>query len=125
MWGDQPMPLVVAVDPGPAVGTRVATVRSEATGPAMRASWMHSATDSVVISLLRVGLTGRIALGPDAGGRAGAATSGAITSSLEEASAKRADAASDVRAKAVGSPPAAASAGSVRVTMRPIPCPTR
>ena len=66
-------------------------MRSGATGTAMRAAWMRSAKDSVVITLQRVGLTGTIALGPDAGGRAGTANSGAIAASAG-AGRRRADA---------------------------------
>jgi len=88
MWGDQPLPLVIVVDSGSAVGSRSATVRSEATGAPMRAAWKHSGGDSVRITLERVGVAGTIALGPDVGGRAGTASSGAI--GVEDGGASRA-----------------------------------
>ena len=124
MWGDQPLPLIVVVDSGPVVGTRSATVRSGATGSATRVAWMRNGKDSVVIALQRVGLTGSIALGPDAGGRAGTATSGAIAASSELAATRRADA-EDARAKAAKPAAAPPSAAPLPVTLRPIACPTR
>jgi len=136
MWGDQPLPLVVVVDSGPALGARSATVRSGPTGPATRAVWTRSAADSVVITLQRVGLTGRIALGPDAGGRAGTASSGAIDASRELANAEPASA-GDARAKSLKRerapaapaspvvPGMATSAARLPVTLRPVACPTR
>jgi hypothetical protein len=144
MWGDQPLPLVVVVDSGTAVGTRGARVRSGATGTEMRAAWTRSGKDSVVITLQRIGLTGTVALGPDAGGRAGTATSGAIAVSNELAVRERADAAG-ARAKSArrAAPPPSAAAGAapnaapsaapgaapsavpVPVTLRPVACPTR
>jgi hypothetical protein len=124
MWGDQPLPLIVVVDSGPAVGTRSATVRSGATGTATRAVWLRSGRDSVVIALQRVGLTGSIVLGPDAGGRAGTAKSGAIAASSELAATRRADA-EDARAKAAKPTAAPPSAAPLPVTLRPIACPTR
>jgi hypothetical protein len=101
MWGDQPLPLVVAVDSGPAVGTRSATARSEASGAAMRVTWTRSARDSVVLTLQRVGPTGAIAFGPGGGERVGMAVAPSA-------------------AAAVG----ARVAPAVRVTLRPIPCPS-
>ncbi|HEX7981295.1 MAG TPA: zf-HC2 domain-containing protein [Gemmatimonadaceae bacterium] len=138
MWGDQPLPLVVVVDSGPAVGTRTATLRSAATGTEVRAAWVRSGKDSVAIMLQRVGMTGTIALGPDAGGRAGTASSGAIAAAAEVAmAAPRADAAAPARAKSAkpSAPPSAApspapsrlapGSAPLHVTLRPIPCPVR
>ena len=98
-------------------------MRSAATGTAMRAAWMRSRRDSVVITLQRVGLTGSIALGPGAGGRAGTANSGAIAASGEAPAGRRADA--DVRAKSMKPAVAAPSAAPLAVTLRPVACPTR
>jgi hypothetical protein len=137
-WGDQPLPLVVVVDSGPVVGTRAATLRSGATGAEVRGAWVRSGTDSVVITLQRVGMTGTIALGPDAGGRAGTASSTGIAAS-ELATAARGDAGTRARAKTVapGAPspaPSAAAGTSMRraptaaplaVTLRPVACPSR
>jgi hypothetical protein len=92
--------------------------------------------DSVIITLQRVGLTGRIALGPDAVGRAGTASSGAIDASSELANAQRADAA-DSRAKSLKRerapaptaspvvPGMATSPARIPVTLRPVACPKR
>ena len=134
MWGDQPLPLVVIVDSGPAVGTRNAALRSAATGTEVRATWMRSSRDSVAITLQRVGMTGTIALGPDAGGRAGQATSGEAASRV----ATREDADMRARAKSVAPSPAPAPRAEagisarrlpatpvVPVTLRPIACPVR
>jgi hypothetical protein len=138
MWGDQPLPLVVAVDSGPAVGTRNATLRSAATGTEMRAAWVRSGKDSVAIMLQRVGMTGTIALGPDAGGRAGTASSGAIAASELAMVVPGADVSARARsAKPVAPPSAAPSAApspapsraangaQLHVMLRSIPCPAR
>jgi hypothetical protein len=136
-WGDQPLPLVVVVDSGPAVGTRAATLRSGATGAEVRGAWVRSGKDSVVITLQRVGMTGAIALGPDAGGRAGTASSTGIAAS-ELATVARGDAGTRARAKTVApsapSPAPSAAAGTsmrrsptaapLAVTLRPVACPS-
>jgi hypothetical protein len=133
MWGDQPLPLVVAVDSGPAVGTRYATLTSGPTGAVVRAAWVRSAKDSVVITLQRVGMTGTIALGPDAGGRAGTASSGGIAAS-GLAAAARTDERARAKSAAPSTEPNPAPATSMRrlpnaaplhVTLRPIACPAR
>jgi len=134
MWGDQPLPLIVVVDSGPAVGTRSATLRSAATGTEVRAAWVRSGKDSVVITLQRVGLAGTIALGPEAGGRAGMATSGGIvastTASARADGAARARAKSEAPARAPSIVPGT-SAGRVPntaplpVTLHPVACPAR
>jgi len=134
MWGDQPLPLVVVVDSGPAVGTRNAALRSAATGTEVRATWVRSGKDSVAITLQRAGMTGMIALGPDVGGRSGQATGGVIVSRM----ATREDADTRARAKSVAPSPAPApradmgtsmrrlpAAPAVPVTLRPIACPIR
>jgi hypothetical protein len=142
-WGDQPLPLVVMVDSGPAAGTRSAIVRSAATDTEVRATWTRSDKDSVVITLERVGMRGTIALGPSVGGRAGTATSGGIAAS-PMASTERRDADTRARAKSVAPSPApsaepnAATGGAVGtsarrtpdtatlpVTLRPVACPVR
>jgi len=137
-WGDQPLPLVVVVDSGPAVGTRAATLRSGATGAEVRGAWVRSGKDSVVITLQRVGMTGTIALGPEAGGRAGTASSTGIAAS-ELATVARGDAGARARAKTVApsapSPAPSAAAGTsmrrapsaapLAVTLRPVACPSR
>ena len=133
MWGDQPLPLTVVVDSGPAVGTRSATLRSPAAGTEVRAAWVRTARDSVMIKLERVGMTGTVALGPSVGGRAGTASSGGI-SAAAVATAQRREADVRARAKSVSpsAPPAAAPATSERriptpaplpVTLRPVLCP--
>jgi hypothetical protein len=131
MWGDQPLPLVVVVDSGPAVGTRNATLKSAATGTEVRAAWKRSGKDSVVITLERVGLAGTIVFGPEAGGRAGTASSGGIASSAMASarvgSAARARAKSEAPAPAPSVVPGT-SAGRVPntaplpVTLRPVAC---
>jgi hypothetical protein len=129
--GDQPLPLVVVVDSGPPVGTRTATVSSGTSGTAQRGTWTRIAKDSVTLTVQLGGLTGVIALGPGAGGRAGTATTGVIQ---ERAASERADAASDVRARSArpgAAPPSAPAAGSasrvapLRVTLRPVACSAR
>ena len=131
MWGDQPLPLVVVVDSGPPVGTRDATVRSGASGRARQAIWSRSANDSVMLIMKLGDLTGTVALGPGAGGRAGTATAGVIQ---ERAASERADAAADVRARSArpsAAPPSAPVAGSasratsLQVTLRPVACGAR
>lgn len=133
-WGDQPLPLVVVVDSGPAVGTRSATLRSVATGTEVRAAWARSGKDSVVITLQRVGLAGTIALGPEAGGRAGMATSGGIVASTRAATradgAARARAKSEAPARAPSIVPGTSERGvsnsaPLPVTLRPVACPAR
>ena len=136
-WGDQPLPLTVVVDSGPAVGTRSATLRSAAAGTEVRAAWVRTARDSVVITLERVGMSGTIALGPSAGGRAGTASSGGIASTAVAAAARR-EADTRARAKSTApnaapspAPAAAPSAPERRVpntaplpvTLRPVSCP--
>ena len=80
-WGDQRLPVILVVDSGPPVGRRDATVLTASGGATqMRATWTRSANDSVSIALRRIGMTGAIALGPDAGVRTGVATSGAAPS---------------------------------------------
>jgi len=134
VWGDQPLPLVVMVDSGPAVGTRSATVRSVAAGTEARATWVRSGKDSVGITLHRVGMVGTVALGPDAGGRAGTASSGQVATNLE--ATVRADAPTRARAKSVAPSPApnaeparserrVPNAAPLQVTLRPIACPPR
>jgi hypothetical protein len=137
MWGDQPLPLVVVVDSGPAVGTRNAALRSGAAGTEVRAAWERSGKDSVTITLQRVGMTGTIALGPEVGGRAGTAASGEITA-MAALSGAREDADTRARAKSLKPPPApnaepAVAPGMAKksatallhVTLRPITCPPR
>jgi hypothetical protein len=132
IWGDQPLPLVVVVDSGPAVGTRSATLRSGATGTEVRAAWTRTGKDSVVITLERVGLAGTIALGPEAGGRAGMASSGGIAASAMAST--RGGGAARARAKSEAPPPAPAvvpgisergvsNSASLPVTLRPVACP--
>lgn len=132
MWGDQPLPLVVVVDSGPAVGTRNATLRSAATGTEVRAAWKRSGGDSVVITLERVGLAGTIALGPEAGGRAGLASSGGIASSAMASA--RVGSAARARAKSEAPPSATTvvpgtsaervpKTAPLAVTLRPVACP--
>jgi len=128
--GGEALPLVVVVDSGPPVGTRNATVRPATAGTgAQRASWTRSADDSVHLTLQVGGATGVIALGPSAGGRVGTMTTGMLE---ERMAGERADAAGDTRLRAARpaapSAPAASSARRavpLRVTLRPVACPTR
>ena len=136
-WGEQPLPLTVVVDSGPVVGTRGATLRSAA-GTEVRAAWVRSGKDSVVITLQRVGMSGTVALGPDIGGRAGTASSGEIAATAMAAASARRDADTRARAKAAApsAPPSGVapvvpgtserripSAATVPVTLRPVACP--
>src|SRR5215207_8028128 len=64
-WGEQPFPLVIAVEPGPANGPRSASVLTTAGAPtSARATWSARAGDSVSIALRRIGYSGTILLGP-------------------------------------------------------------
>jgi hypothetical protein len=84
-WGDQRLPVILVVDSGPPVGRRDASVLTASGGAtSMRATWTRSSNDSVSIALRRIGMTGAIALGPDAGVRTGVATSGTANAVLEE-----------------------------------------
>ena len=137
-WADQPFPLVLAVDPGSADAPRNASVVTVAGEPTeLRASWRPRDGDSVSITLRRIGYSGSIVLGPDAGARSGVARSAAAPTVLQEEvvavapsaqSRARTDGARDEARKAAAAPqPAPATAGppvrQLRVTARPIPCP--
>ncbi|HKH94262.1 MAG TPA: zf-HC2 domain-containing protein [Gemmatimonadaceae bacterium] len=150
-WGEQPFPLVIAVEPGPANGPRSASVLTTAGAPtSARATWSARAGDSVSIALRRIGYSGTILLGPGGGARSGVAMSGPASAQLEQvvvadapqsqararATAERADtrkAASAPAASAApqrtGVPQPAADAGppvrQLLVTAQPIACPTR
>jgi hypothetical protein len=104
-----------------------------AAGTEARATWVRSGKDSVGITLHRIGMVGTVALGPDAGGRAGTASSGVVTTNLEEV---RVDAPTRARAKSVAPSPApnaeparserrVPAAAPLQVTLRSIACPTR
>jgi hypothetical protein len=143
-WGEQPFPLVVAVDPGPATGPRGIAVLTSAGEPtSLRGSWSELGGDSISITLRRIGYSGSIVLGPDDGVRTGVAVSGPYTPPLQGMAAAgqardRTDgarAAESRRAAPSGAaapareqaPPAAAEAGPpvrrLRVTAHPIACP--
>ena len=138
-WGDQRLPVILVVDSGPSVGRRDATVLTAAGGPtSMRAFWTRSANDSVSITMRRIGMTGAIALGPDAGVRSGVASSGATTAMLEGAiattaqSRPSADAGRADARKAAPSQPSAAPTPAptppvrqLRVSARAIACSAR
>ena len=134
-WADQPFPLVLALEPGPSDGPRdaaVLTPSGETTS--LRALWSPGSGDSVSVRLRRIGYSGSIALGPEAGARSGIAVSAAAPTMLEEvavgssaqaprarADSRRADAAvSAQRAPAAGPP-----VRQLRVTARSVGCPAR
>jgi len=134
-WADQPFPLVLALEPGPSDGARdaaVLTPSGETTS--LRALWSPGSGDSVSVRLRRIGYSGSIALGPEAGARSGIAVSAAAPTMLEEvavgssaqaprarADSRRADAAvSAQRAPAAGPP-----VRQLRVTARSVGCPAR
>jgi hypothetical protein len=137
-WADQPFPLVIALDPGPATGPRTASVLTVAGQPTeLRATWRPRGADSVSIVLRRIGYSGSIALGPELGVRSGVAVSAAAPNALAEVVAvspsaqtrmPSAGAREEVRkdAAAPQAAPAAAAGPPVRqlrVTARAIACP--
>jgi hypothetical protein len=150
-WGEQPFPLVIAVDSGPESGSRSASVLTTAGAPTpARATWSARLGDSVSIALRRIGYSGTIVLGPGAGARSGVAVSGPASVQLEQVvvadappsqtRARSTDERADRRkasAPAASAAPqstaapeaSAADAGppvrQLRVTARPITCPTR
>ena len=138
-WADQPFPLVLAIEPGPSDVPRdaaVLTPSGEATS--LRAQWSLRSGDSVSIRLRRIGYSGSIVLGPEAGARSGIARSAAAPTMLEESvaagsSAQTPGARAESRAAAPAPAPATAqrapAAGppvrQLRVTARAIGCPVR
>ncbi|MFL5618618.1 MAG: zf-HC2 domain-containing protein [Gemmatimonadaceae bacterium] len=131
-WADQPFPLVLAVEPGPVDGPRdaaVLTPSGETTS--LRAQWIPRGADSVSVRLRRIGYSGSIALGPEAGSRSGIAVSAAAPTALEEVvvSSAPAQARADRRAAAPAPAQSAPAAGppvrQLRVTARSIGCPAR
>ena len=132
-WADQPFPLVLAIEPGTADGPRDAAVLTpDGEVTSLRAQWTPSGDDSVTVRLRRIGYSGSIALGPEAGARSGIAVSAAAPTMLEEAVASSAPArarADTRRADASAAPQSAPAAGppvrQLRVTARSIGCPAR
>ena len=134
-WADQPFPLVIALDSGAAEGRRSAAVLTVAGEPTqLRATWIPRG-DSVLVRLGRIGYSGMIALGPDAGTRSGLAVSAVAPTALEEvvveppanarAAVPRADAArAEAAAPARPTPPAGPPVRQLRVTARAITCPS-
>jgi len=138
-WADQPFPLVLAIEPGPSDAPRdaaVLTPSGETTS--LRAQWSPRSGDSVSIRLRRIGYSGSIVLGPEAGARSGIALSAVAPTMLEESvaagsSAQTPSARAETRAAAPAGAPATAqrapAAGppvrQLRVTARPIGCPAR
>ena len=137
-WADQSFPLVLAVEPGPAGDARDAAVLTPAGRTTeLRARWSPRSGDSVSITLRRIGYSGSIVLGPDAGARSGLAVSAAAPVTLRElptadVSAQtraRADAErAESRKAAAGAAPQAAPAPGppvrqLRVTARSVACP--
>ena len=141
-WADQSFPLVLAIEPGSAEQPRDAAVLTPA-GQAtqLRARWSPRGGDSVSVTLRRIGYSGSIVLGPEAGARSGLAVSAAAPTRLEElASANvsaqtraRADAERTESRKAAAAPAAPQAAAptpapgppvrQLRVTARSITCP--
>jgi hypothetical protein len=147
-WGEQPFPMVMAIDPGPVGGPRRVAVLTTAGDPtSVRGSWSALGGDSVSIALRRIGYSGSIVLGPSDGVRAGVAVSSPATALeqvvvAEGAAAQprsRADGAPAESRKAsapsaAAPPPRAAPQTAVqsgppvrqlRVTARTIACPAR
>jgi hypothetical protein len=131
-WADQPFPLVLALEPGTADGPRDAAVLTP-TGEvtSLRAQWSPRAGDSVAVRLRRIGYSGSIAFGPEAGARSGIAVSAAAPTALEEVvvGAAPARARTESRRAAAAAAPAAPPAGpplrQLRVTARRVACPAR
>ncbi|HEU4723209.1 MAG TPA: hypothetical protein VFS59_17740, partial [Gemmatimonadaceae bacterium] len=137
-WADQPFPLLIALDPGPASGPRTASVLTAAGQPTeLRATWRPRGGDSVSIVLRRIGYSGSIGLGPERGVRSGVAVSAAAPSALAEVAAVNpsaqarvpgAGAREEVRKDAAAPQAAPAPAAGppvrqLRVTARAIACP--
>jgi Putative zinc-finger len=149
-WGDQPFPLVIALEPGPASESRSASVLTTSGAPtSARATWTPRDGDSVSVALRRIGYSGTIVLGPGGGARSGVAVSGPASAQLEQVVTADAPQ-SQTRARATGeraatrkaTAPAASAAPQptgaprpreeagppvrqLRVTARPIACPAR
>jgi hypothetical protein len=134
-WADQAFPFVIALDPGAAEGRRSASVLTLAGEPTqLRATWVPSG-DSVLVRLGRIGYSGSITLGPDAGARSGLAVSAAAPVQLEQvvvepsasarAAAPRADARKSEAVAARPTPPPGPPVRQLRVTARAITCPAR
>lgn len=134
-WADQSFPLVLAVEPGLAEEARdAAVVTPGGQTTQLRARWIPRG-DSVRIVLRRIGYSGSIVLGPEAGTRSGVAVSAtselaAAVSAAPAPARERADARTESR-KAVSAAPAAPQAApapgppvrQLRVTARSIGCP--
>jgi hypothetical protein len=134
-WADQPFPLVIALDSGAAEGRRNAAVLTVAGEPTqLRALWIPRG-DSVLVRLGRIGYSGSIVLGPDAGARSGLAVSAVAPTMLEEpaaepsAQARAAVPQADTRKTEAPVARAAPAAGppvrQLRVTARAVACPAR
>lgn len=132
-WADQSFPLVLAIEPGAADAPRDAAVLTP-TGEvtSLRAQWSPRGGDSVTVRLRRIGYSGSIALGQEAGARSGIAVSAGAPTALEEvvvSSAPARERADSRRAAAPAAAPAAPPAGppvrQLRVTARSIGCPAR
>ena len=135
-WADQPFPLVLALEPGPSDGPRdVAVLTPSGETTSLRAQWSPGSADSVSVRLRRIGYSGSIALGPDAGARSGIAVSAVAPTMLEEvavgpsaqaprvrADSRRADAAATAQQRI---PAAGPPVRQLRVTARSVGCPAR
>lgn len=130
-WADQPFPFVLAIDPGAADAARDAAVLTPGGAvTSLRAQWSRRGGDSVAVRLRRIGYSGSIVLGPDAGTRAGVAVSSAVNAALEEVvvSSAPAQSRSDARKAAPAAAKSAAAGPPIRrldVTARRIRCPAR
>jgi hypothetical protein len=140
-WADQPFPLVLAIEPGSASGPRDAAVLTPNGGvTSLRAQWSPRGGDSVLVRLRRIGYSGSIVLGPEAGARTGTAVSSTFAATEEmtvatgygtqapaRADEARAAARRAAPAPAAPAPAPAAAAGppvrQLRVTARSIACP--
>ena len=131
-WADQSFPFVLAIEPGSTDAARDAAVLTPGGAvTSLRAQWSPRGGDSVAVRLRRIGYSGSIVLGPDAGTRAGVAVSAAAPTALEEVvvSAAPAPSRSDERkaqsAGAAQSAPAGPPIRQLHVTARSIGCPDR
>ena len=136
-WADQPFPMILAIDPGPADGQRTAAVLTVAGQPtALRATWLPREGDSVSVALRRIGFSGTLTLGPDRGSRSGVAVSAAAPVAIQgdvaaaapsAQSRARADGANEEARRSVAAPQPTRAPGppvrELRVTARPISCP--
>jgi hypothetical protein len=137
-WADQPFPFVIVIDSG----TTSASVLTAAGEPTqLRAVWTPTGGDSVSVRLRRIGYSGSIVLGPEAGTRTGFAVSAVAPTMLEQVEVGGARPTAEARARAeapsadsrktsaAAVPQRAPTSGppvrQLRVTARDVACPAR